>query len=163
MVKVRAWSLSWRARCVWGTQHACAIMTDRTMQCWGSNAQDKRGLGTTTPPFAAPYFKSVVPGMTDIDEIALDDQRTCAHSLADDVWCWGINSYGQLGDGTTTRRTSPTHVTLPSPAIDIAVSYRNTCAVLRSQRLLLGLRRKRRAGQWPGYQRHHAFARNWRD
>jgi hypothetical protein len=113
-----------------GTQHACAIMTDRTMQCWGSNAQGERGLGTTTPPFAAPYFKSVVPGMTDIDEVALDDQRTCARSLAGDVWCWGINSYGQLGDGTTTRRTSPTHVTLPSPAIDIAVSYRNTCAVL---------------------------------
>ena len=30
--------------------------------------------------------------------------------LNDTLWAWGLNSYGQLGDGTTTRRVSPTQI-----------------------------------------------------
>lgn len=111
-------------------QHGCAILTDGTLKCWGNNSQGELGVGTTTPPFFAPYFKSVVPGLSDLAELEVASQRTCVRSVAGAVWCWGINNRGQIGDGTTVRRTSPTSVTLPLPAIDIAVSSLNTCAVL---------------------------------
>ncbi|MBK8170382.1 MAG: hypothetical protein IPK60_08540 [Sandaracinaceae bacterium] len=112
------------------TQHACAILSDRTLKCWGINSNGELGIGTTTPPFFAPYIKSAVPGLSDLDELEVTSQRTCVRSLTGSVWCWGRNNVGQLGDGSTTGRTSPTLITLPFPAIDIAVSFKNTCAVL---------------------------------
>jgi hypothetical protein len=36
--------------------------------------------------------------------------RTCARRTAGDVVCWGLDSYGQLGDGGTTLLTAPVAV-----------------------------------------------------
>jgi hypothetical protein len=47
--------------------------------------------------------------------------------------CWGINSNGQLGDGTTTNRTSPDFVYgLTSGIIKIAVGETHSCAITSS-------------------------------
>ena len=46
-------------------------------------------------------------GVIDIEAGAF---HTCATRGAGDVWCWGRNSEGQLGDGTTTSRTIPVRV-----------------------------------------------------
>ncbi len=45
--------------------------------------------------------------------------------------CWGSNSNGQLGDGTTTDRHAPVQVTgLPAKATQVAAGGRHTCALL---------------------------------
>lgn len=56
--------------------------------------------------------------------------HTCA--LADDgkVWCWGENTYAELGDGTIVSRGNPVWVKLPRPAIDVSAGYAHSCAVL---------------------------------
>jgi alpha-tubulin suppressor-like RCC1 family protein len=36
--------------------------------------------------------------------------HTCATRTTGSLWCWGSNSYGQLGDGTTTTRLTPTRI-----------------------------------------------------
>jgi alpha-tubulin suppressor-like RCC1 family protein len=45
-----------------------------------------------------------------------------------DVWCWGQNSQGQIGDGTTTDRNKPVKVL--SNAVDITAGLDYTCAVM---------------------------------
>jgi alpha-tubulin suppressor-like RCC1 family protein len=52
----------------------------------------------------------VSTGLLDIVRLALGQTHTCAMRLGGTVLCWGINSNGQLGDGTTTNRLTPVEV-----------------------------------------------------
>jgi len=56
--------------------------------------------------------------------------HTCA--IVDDgtVECWGLNSYGQLGDGTTINRLAPVPVSGLGTAVSIAAASFHTCAIL---------------------------------
>jgi alpha-tubulin suppressor-like RCC1 family protein len=46
------------------------------------------------------------------------------------VWCWGYNQSGQIGDGTTTERDSPVHVSALGNSVQaISAGYDRTCAI----------------------------------
>ena len=89
--------------------HVCAIQTsDSTIYCWGNNAGGKLGDGTTaakTVPtalgggFSATAWSSVSAGQNGTCAIRSSDSR---------IFCWGVNTYGQLGDGTLVNKNVPT-------------------------------------------------------
>jgi len=57
----------------------------------------------------------------------------CAIKNDGTAWCWGANKYGELGDGTTTERLTPTQVKVTGAVTDIATdghSMAGTCAVV---------------------------------
>lgn len=72
----------------------------------------------------------------DFRDISVGQNYACGVSVAGDVYCWGDNTYGQLGDGTTTDRTTPTKINT-SPLQDgasvkfrkVAAGYYHTCAI----------------------------------
>ncbi len=55
--------------------------------------------------------------------------HTCAIRATHQVVCWGSNSFGQLGDGTTADRYRPVEVSGLSDAIDISVGDTHSCAI----------------------------------
>lgn len=58
---------------------------------------------------------------------------TCAVTAKKELWCWGSNAYGQLGDGTKgTLVLTPVHVALPGPVVSARASYNDTCALLET-------------------------------
>ncbi|MEM9459183.1 MAG: hypothetical protein AAGF11_33705 [Myxococcota bacterium] len=76
-----------------GGAHTCARIDDGTMQCWGNNDEDQLGhalAGVGTVPLADP-----------IEKIAAGAEHTCAITeVLGDLYCWGSNALGQLGEGT---------------------------------------------------------------
>jgi hypothetical protein len=62
--------------------------------------------------------------------IALGGSHSCTLPTDGKVKCWGRNNHGQLGDGTTTDRTTPTEVSGITNATSIAPGGSHTCALL---------------------------------
>jgi len=69
-----------------------------------------------------------VPGLTGVQQIAANSDHTCAVTGAGDVWCWGGNTNGQLGDGTTTPHATPMRVATIANATEILAGAAHTCA-----------------------------------
>jgi alpha-tubulin suppressor-like RCC1 family protein len=90
-----------------GYYHGCARLVDNTVRCWGDNGVGQLGDGTV----GAPRLMLVTPtGLRDVAEVAAFETHTCARRLDRLVFCWGANRSGQLGDGTTLSRSTPTAV-----------------------------------------------------
>ena len=99
-----------------GYSHSLALKTDGTVWTWGNNNDGQLGDGTQTQSVSPVR----VSGLTNVKAIATGYYLTAdimyqhSHSLAlkndGTVWTWGDNAYGQLGDGTTTQRSSPVQV-----------------------------------------------------
>ena len=107
-------------------QHACAVLTDGSVVCWGSNTSGQLGDGTTTnrgQPVA-------VPGLTNVVAVATGLSHSCA-MIAGGIRCWGDNSQGELGLGSdsTAPVTQPTLVQIVIDPVAIAAGAQQTCAV----------------------------------
>lgn len=72
------------------------------------------------------------PAGKDAVGIAASDNSTCARTSDGKVYCWGVNSSGQLGQGNYFPSSSPLLVPLAAPAIGHSSRYNNTCAVLNT-------------------------------
>lgn len=62
--------------------------------------------------------------------LSAGDSYTCAVVSGGTIKCWGLNYHGQLGDGTTTSRSTPVRVREISNAADVSAAYSHTCALL---------------------------------
>ena len=109
-----------------GESHTCALLATHTVKCWGDNSLGLLGNGTQTTftPLAVD-----VSGLSNATKLVAGDTHTCALGSDQMVRCWGKNSNGQLGNGTTDGALAPVTVTGISDAIDIAASTTNSCAL----------------------------------
>jgi alpha-tubulin suppressor-like RCC1 family protein len=92
---------------VTNTSNSCALDTDGYALCWGGNGYGNLGVGTATNPILTPT--PVVGGRTYF-ALELGMAHQCAVELDWDVYCWGQNGSGELGDGTQVGRQEPTLV-----------------------------------------------------
>lgn len=64
-------------------------------------------------------------------EVAAGSSHACARTASGEVYCWGENQWGQLGDGSLEDRDAPVHVASVSGAEQLALGYEHSCALLR--------------------------------
>jgi hypothetical protein len=86
---------------------ACGITTTGDVYCWGLNIHGALGQGTEDDSSDATHPPVRVPGLPPVKSLAVSDFATCVVSEAGDRYCWGMNLYAHLGDGTTVDRLSP--------------------------------------------------------
>ena len=102
-----------------GSYHSCALTDKGGVECWGD------AYGPT--PVKVSGLQSGVIAIT------AGFGHSCALTSAGGVKCWGSNGEGQLGDGTTSVRTTPVDVVgLSSGVTAIAAGGEHTCALRTS-------------------------------
>ena len=119
-----------------GYAHACALLADGTLRCWGGNIHGQLGNGTTADPTSGPPGSAVIVAVTGIASavaVTTGAFHTCAVLSDGAVRCWGLNDQGQLGDGTITSSSTPAAVNGLTSAAAIAGGGAHTCALLRDR------------------------------
>jgi alpha-tubulin suppressor-like RCC1 family protein len=86
----------------WGT--TCALGPLGAMQCWGAN---EAGQIDASNGAAAVLRPEPVDRVDTVREVAVGQHHICAVRAYGEVHCWGRNTSGQLGDGTTEDRAEP--------------------------------------------------------
>jgi alpha-tubulin suppressor-like RCC1 family protein len=110
-----------------GGEHTCALDLDGEVWCWGFNGYGQLGQGSP----------SLTPGLTpqrvfpQLAATAIDAgaANTCALLVGGSVGCWGANSEGELGTGTTTDAARPMLVLGLRGAVSVSAGG-HSCALL---------------------------------
>ncbi len=81
-----------------GIDSSCALLTDGTVWCWGSNQYGQLGNGQTSLVDVLAPIQVTTLG-TNVDVISAGYWHTCALKSGS-VYCWGDNLYGEVGNGS---------------------------------------------------------------
>ena len=122
-----------------GSQHVCALASDSTLACWGLQTSGRLGNGETSAtdvetPTAVTTSGTDISGLT-VTAISAGDAHTCVRTSSNVIACWGVNGSGQLGDNSTTTRSTPVATAVADTPLDglaiagISAGGAHTCAV----------------------------------
>ena len=98
-----------------GYDFSLALGSDGNIYAWGSNSNGQLGDGTTTQKTIPVKVKPPVGKPTSFTYVQVSAGGDHSLALGSDgnIYAWGSNSNGQLGDGTTTQKTIPVKVKPP--------------------------------------------------
>ena len=109
-----------------GQNHTCALLTDSTVSCWGSNGNGQLGIGSDINSSAP----ALVPELQDVIAIATGEDQTCALLSDRSVKCWGANWGNQIG---AAESKSPIVLQGFTGVTQLALGSGQTCAVLTNK------------------------------
>lgn len=110
-----------------GGLHTCGITNGGTTYCWGVNLAGQVGDATTSDQRDTP---AMVAGGHTFVRIASGGDHTCALQANGTAWCWGDNTYGQLGNGGGVGSNTPVAVGGGLSFESIEAGLQHTCGVV---------------------------------
>jgi len=129
-----------------GKQHACALLEDGAIKCWGGNSSGQLGLGDSIDRGSGPsQLGSDLPAVDlgtrcQAYELGAGEERSCAICAQGVVKCWGSNQYGELGVGDfESRGDQPDEMGHQLPGVALGIGRRgiglalgvfHTCAIV---------------------------------
>src|ERR1051325_7526588 len=114
-----------------GATHTCGVTTSGAGYCWGDNFAGQLGDGRTGGASLTPV--AVVGGLTFM-RVSAGAGYSCGLTTAGVASCWGSNSDGRLGDGTTLSRPVPGLVAGVTGIAAVSAGARHACAVITGTR-----------------------------
>lgn len=113
-----------------GATHTCGVTSEGALYCWGNNKDGQLGddtLNSTTQSVGVATLSF------DVVEVAAGGSHTCARLKSGELYCWGSNTFGQLGIGTPESHRFPALVSdLPSGVARVTAGFAHTCVILDS-------------------------------
>jgi alpha-tubulin suppressor-like RCC1 family protein len=114
----------------------CGLTTEGAVYCWGDNWFGQLGVGSRT---LAQHCRvdmetcSSVPvaviGTRSYVSVTTGEWHACALTQSGNAYCWGNNSYGQLGDGTAFPRLGPVPVAGGRTFVALTAGTTHTCGL----------------------------------
>lgn len=92
-----------------GGAHSAGVRSGGRSYTWGYNANGQLGDNSTTRQLAPKQL--TLPQSNHIVDIAVGGSHTLAVTVSGELWAWGANSSGQVGDNSTTQRLTPQSLT----------------------------------------------------
>ena len=111
-----------------GFNHVCGRGANGQVFCWGANNENQLGDGTTgSRSRAAPVLVAAAGApFTGAVELSVGAGTGCIRRMNDEMWCWGKNNDGEIGDNTAANKPVPVQT---GTAKHIATSLWSTCRV----------------------------------
>ncbi len=103
-----------------GSNHACALLDNNDVACWGGNDRGQLGRGTigTNETDA----NGIVGGSLKADVVVAGNETTCViENSTSNVRCWGSNISGKLG----INNSLPAEILAPQNAVDLFTGINN--------------------------------------
>lgn len=95
-----------------GKDHGAAITTTGVLYAWGENYFGQIGNGLNIPTLGIGGYVPIKI-MENVSWVDFGNRFSAVITTSGDLYTWGNNSSGQLGNGTTTNRSIPTKITIP--------------------------------------------------
>ncbi len=118
-----------------GQSHSCAVMANGETRCWGDNNFGQLGLGSALLDGQGELVLGLpLPGT----KVFAAANSSCVLGQDAKLRCWGSNTYGVLGDGSTLRRFSAVAVDHPGPIDSASISFGGACIITQNRALCWG-------------------------
>lgn len=111
-----------------GDRFSCAVLADGTVWCWGLNSTGQLGTGTLGGSKQVP---EQAVGITGAKSVSAGGRHACAAvgvPGGTGVTCWGVNTNGQVGDGTINATATPVLLTVSNAISTVSAGLDHTCA-----------------------------------
>ncbi len=89
-----------------GNEHACALLEDKTVKCWGNNQYGQLGNGN----FENSNSPVTVKDLANVISLKAGAYHNCALLADGKVKCWGMNLYAQLGNRELINKNKPVYI-----------------------------------------------------
>ena len=110
-----------------GWRHACGETSSNATYCWGANFSGQLGDGTTEHGIS-PVRVSIDQPLTSVSASGVPE-HSCGVDAGGAAYCWGANGAGQLGDGTTNDRYTPSLVSGGLSFVALSCGSYHTCGI----------------------------------
>jgi uncharacterized protein YjdB len=110
-----------------GNVHSVALKADGSLWAWGANGGGRLGDGTNTTRVAPVQVAGAAKNWKTI--ASLNGNHTLAIKTDGSLWAWGVNNFGQLGDGTNTDRFTPVRIGAANDWAAVSAGQYHTMAI----------------------------------
>lgn len=120
-----------------GSYHMAAIRTDNSLWIWGCNHDGELGNGIIGNDKSTIWNSWIVPAypiqtvpvkiMEDVSSVSCGDEFTAVVKTDGSLWMWGINEFGQIGNGTTKLVTRP--IKIMDDVVAVSAGNNHTAAL----------------------------------
>ena len=115
-----------------GNEHTVAISEYGELWAWGNNSQGRLGVGGGIFIRDTPMR---VGSQVNWSSVSAGGSHTVAINEYGELWAWGRNLHGRLGDGTTVNRMEPVRVGLATNWSSVSAGYEHTLATTTNGQL----------------------------
>jgi len=116
-----------------GFDHTCGVTGDSRAYCWGENHDGELGVDPDSVDCGLSYPCSAEPvavsrGLA-FAYVGAGDEHSCGLTTSGAAYCWGRNSDGELGDGTTSGSSVPVPVSGGLEFSSLTVQLAHNCGL----------------------------------